>query len=244
MKIQITADLHIEYLTSTKNLIDIGTDSEILILAGDIGCAYNIKQLMDFFESIVHKYHHVIYVPGNTEFYIKRFNMPKSLYTLNERLKLIEKRFPNVHILNRKTIQIDKVVFTGCVLWSNPVDTLPQYVRIHEVDKETFSENNKNDITYIKASIELVKSLGLKHVIITHYCPLSFSDFPEFTHPRHDLYFNNLTLTPTPGTTWIYGHIHVCDDREKDGTRYISNSRGKKTKISEDYRSGFSIEIN
>ena len=44
-------------------------NNDILILAGDIGSLYKIKQLTNFFNTIQSYYKHILYVPGNNEYY-------------------------------------------------------------------------------------------------------------------------------------------------------------------------------
>ena len=55
MKLQIASDLHLEYFDSEmSNLIQ--PVGDILILAGDIGSLYNVKQLESFFKYYCKKF--------------------------------------------------------------------------------------------------------------------------------------------------------------------------------------------
>lgn len=62
MKVQILSDLHLEF----GNSINLKPNTDLLILAGDIG---NITQIgfKDFFEMVSIKWKKIIYVLGNHE---------------------------------------------------------------------------------------------------------------------------------------------------------------------------------
>ena len=65
MKIQIAGDLHIEYIdfedSNVSDLLQPG-DTDLLILAGDIGSLYEPQKLRFFLEKVCVKYRYVLYV--------------------------------------------------------------------------------------------------------------------------------------------------------------------------------------
>ena len=70
MQIQIASDLHIEYINQPIDVDDfIKPVAPILVLAGDIGSLYLYDQLHKFLSDLSNKFKHILYIPGNHEFY-------------------------------------------------------------------------------------------------------------------------------------------------------------------------------
>jgi predicted phosphodiesterase len=249
MKIQISGDLHLEYINFEKVKISEllhCSDANILILAGDIGSLYEPQKLRLFLEKICVRYRYVLYVPGNTEFYTCPRQVPKEFnYLLNELLK-IEKKISNLFILNRKSVQIDDILFSGAILWSLPEDRLPSHFRIHEMSREMYTNKHMQDSKYILDSICYAGELGVKHhVIITHYCPL-----PGEKNNRGDMYYNKNLFEKIPEVnncntkfTWIFGHTHESFDQQLKGINFISNSRGKLKSLNNKYNNQYTIQV-
>jgi len=72
MKLQIMSDLHLEMHADRgaefiRNLDPTGVD--VLVLAGDITMARHYEDLENVFKLLARKYRHILYVPGNHEYY-------------------------------------------------------------------------------------------------------------------------------------------------------------------------------
>lgn len=134
VKFQIASDLHIEYNGDKNDLFvgDIQTYIEpcadILILAGDIGNLYKYEQLLDFLTKVCALFQHVLYIPGNQEYYSITGCDTIPFNDLQEKIRLLETKINNLHILNRKSICIDDVCVIGCTLWSKAKVEIPEYI--------------------------------------------------------------------------------------------------------------------
>ena len=79
MEIRIVSDLHLEYasvhIPNDMQILRNGTEAgQVLVLAGDI-CEYNhLEVLKAFIQVQSERFYHVIYVPGNHEYYHNYFN--------------------------------------------------------------------------------------------------------------------------------------------------------------------------
>lgn len=130
MKIAIASDIHLEFGTIELNNTD---NAKVLILAGDITVATYLDKsqthlsagdrkigdlTINFFKDVCSKFEHVIYVAGNHEHYKGDFT--KTIQTLRTFLK-----FPNLHILDCESIEIEDKIFFGGTMWTNCNDLDP-----------------------------------------------------------------------------------------------------------------------
>lgn len=72
MKLQIMSDLHLKMHADrgsefVRHLDPTGVD--VLVLAGDITMARHYEDLENVFTLLARKYRHILYVPGNHEYY-------------------------------------------------------------------------------------------------------------------------------------------------------------------------------
>ena len=76
MRIQYCSDLHLEFETNNRYLINnpLAVNGDILILAGDIIPLHDEYFNNPFFSFIADNYKQVYWVPGNHEFYHKDIN--------------------------------------------------------------------------------------------------------------------------------------------------------------------------
>ena len=89
--IQLVSDLHIEAESTTIDPLSVVTPSApILVLAGDIGSLYKLKNLENFLSALSKHYIAVFYIPGNHEYYTipgippcTFDDLTKRLYSLN-----------------------------------------------------------------------------------------------------------------------------------------------------------------
>ena len=119
MKIAVCSDLHLELgdleLKNTEN-------ADVLILSGDIFVAHHLEDLesgnnqakvfYNFIDRCCSRFCHVIMVMGNHEHYHGDFAM--SYDTIKSTMN-----FPNFHLLDVESMDIDGVTFVGGTLWTD-----------------------------------------------------------------------------------------------------------------------------
>jgi hypothetical protein len=126
IKFQILSDTHIENYKYEHVKIDkfITPVADILILAGDIGRLSKQTQLENFLKDLCAVFKQVIYVLGNSEFYMGLKPDPPGNQTTSLSMdecvnKLKNIGIPNLHVLDRDIVIINNVCIAGCTLWSN-----------------------------------------------------------------------------------------------------------------------------
>jgi Icc-related predicted phosphoesterase len=250
INIQIVSDLHIEYKSNSipdpKNYITPSAD--ILVLAGDIGSLYKIRQFSQFLQKVCSMFRIVIYVPGNHEYYTVKGIKHMTMEQLNSRLNNIEKNIDNLFVLNRSSICINDICIIGCTLWSHPMVKIPKYiVKINDINTWKYKQLFNNDLQYINEMIKYCNNNKLRLIVVTHHCPTY--ETLKFAKKREkfiSLYASDLDhlLHKQKVHTWICGHIHKnFDFHTSGGTRIVGNQKGKpKDKIS-DYSRNFVIKV-
>ena len=179
MRFQIASDLHLEYLPEDNiNILDYITPScEILILAGDISSIYRYKQLYNFLKSATEVFQHVIFVPGNHEYYTQPGIYAVKIHELRKKLYSI--RFENLYILDRNSIIIEDILVAGCTFWSSlkkedsdELNFFPKFrVKIHNLSPKTYNFYHERDIDFVESMKIKAKSNDLQLVIVSHYAP-------------------------------------------------------------------------
>lgn len=239
MYIRIISDIHLEHRDgkwgkAIKLIQELDTDKEtVLCIAGDLS-TFHRKEWVQFLKAVSKKFHSVVYVPGNHEFYYNN-NFPDTP----------DVDLPNnVFLLNRNYVVIGNVLFLGTTLWSdlsNPVygmiaeRGMNDYRNIKCTDSNyvlsadrSTEEHNKN-VRFIKNVLNLFKEETLKSVIVTHHLP-SFSAISEEYKGRNLNYayasnLDDIILEYKPNL-WINGHSHSFYDAIIGETRVIRNPVG------------------
>lgn len=253
--LQIISDLHLEHRDRPVHFEDfIQPSADVIGLLGDIGSPYDTK-LEDFIGWCAQRFKHVLYIPGNHEYYSK-YGEPH--YVLHERLQIICQKFMNVHLLDNKTFVLDDVVFVGSTLWS---DIPPS--------KDEFLANYMNDFRLIfvaphqqmmphHARIEFVKNKAFlkkiiddfqghkKIVVLTHHAP-SFHQTSAPIHSNSDsryAFASKLSCHHNPHAIrlWCCGHTHFNFHHKKEGYELISNQVGYAKSIA-GYNREMSIKL-
>lgn len=241
MIIREMSDLHLEICPYFVPPMAEDNDS-VLILSGDICTAYNLKGLvLDFFKSCSLRFKHVIYVPGNHEYY--RGHLPKDDTKIQE--FLTENNLDNIHFLNGSSIVLDGVAFVGATLWTdaNKGDPLAKYAiegglnDYHVIRTQNYRKLRANDTIlmhhnhkkFMFEEIVKYKAEGLKVVAISHHCPSSLSVAPRFRGDSlNAAYYSNLEneIMDTCPDYWFHGHTHDSFKYELGDTVVICNPRG------------------
>lgn len=247
MKIRIISDIHLEFFENDDFELDITEDESntILILAGDICVAAKANRFKYFFKNVSERFHTVLYVFGNHEFY------GSSIKSTPEKIEDILEDFTNIIVLENSTFRIDDIVFVGATLWTDFDDNDPTCVfdskrfmndfkRIrHGPSSEPWRWRFSPENAYVihKESKEFIfntlanGSDSKKFVVITHHAPSSLSVAKQFKGEiLNGAYFTELSneILDNQPALWIHGHTHFSFDYMLDNTRVICNPYGYK----------------
>ena len=228
MNIKLFSDLHTEFWPPGFFPDYLTEHSDVLILAGDIAVGkLNVEK---FLHRVAPFHKHVIYLPGNHEYYRHDIHCLDSL------------ELPmNVHYLNPGCIKIDDTTFIGATLWTN---------FNNNIASEKVASKYINDFKSIqgfttKHCIELynyhyqyilkaLRDVPGKRIVITHFLPSkqcihprwNKEDFP--TKQLNDYFANDLDeliLAHQP-SHWLFGHTHDTIDTTLGNTRLLANPYG------------------
>lgn len=229
MKLHVVSDLHLEH---DPNWRLPATDSDVLVLAGDI--APGLRGLGAFF-----KYGKpVLYIPGNHEYYGE--NLPG----LGAAMRLYSKA-AGITVLDRDEAVIGGVRFLGATLWTDFAlfgaarrDQAIAYADKHLNDYITIRNGSGGWLTARQSADlhaaaaawleeRLARPFSGPTVVITHHGP-----HPNSVHKRHDghlmngAFVSDLTRMMGRAALWIHGHVHNSFDYVVGGTRVIANPKG------------------
>lgn len=239
IRIQIASDLHIEFFESSERIPNdiIQPRAPILALLGDIGIACT-ELLRDFLHQQADRFEHVLFLPGNHEFYnlfdvYNEGTMKKKEYSVQEQLawmKQVCNERHNLHFMERQVVDIDGVLILGTMLWSH----IPQHMtvvaeqcmndyRLSLVTSEdksrllpmttTFTNKwHERSVQWLEEQIRQAQAFGRPVVVLTHHTP----SLEGPSHPKHrgdDLsccFSTDLTpLLQDPVQVWACGHTHT-----------------------------------
>lgn len=241
MKVRLYSDLHNEF--QPFNLpAPLYPDDTVLVLAGDIDVAPYIDKLLGFIGAASRKYKHVIYLPGNHEFYRGEWNYVMKV--LDEQLKTL----PNVVYLNNTSCMIEDVLFLGGTMWTDmwgytdpsvirPIKNgMNDYAVILKAGKaltpadtiEEF-EKTKKFIFETLAGVDKLDPKPRKTVVVTHHGPTSLSIDPKFLgHPLNPAFVAMMDdeVKANGPDLWLHGHTHTPVDYVLGKTHVIANPRG------------------
>ena len=253
----IVSDLHIDqWDSSLPNLYPCGeisdfpyefpdTESEYLIIAGDISDNIDLSvKYLDFISNNT-KYQKILFVEGNHEHVHKYPNLythdqiNKKIQDLNND-KLIY--LPRNHFFSKNK---DTVFIGFCGWWdydnSNEksieenLDYFKQWIpHLSKEDSINFIENviNKSNEEYQELDKSLEKysnDPNIKNVVIvTHTCPKKkFCNREELSSTNMNTKYNKLINKYPKISHWVFGHTHNTFELKSDNIHFICNPRGR-----------------
>jgi predicted phosphodiesterase len=224
---QILSDLHLE--TGVKYPVDtILPRSDILVLAGDIGSFYEPTAIIEFIQEIAPKFKFILYVPGNHEYYFSnKKSVIESHSTLLYNFKKLTSHIKHFHVLDRKIVRINGVVFAGATLWSDPHPhrALPDYMNLDLTSKDYLNMHNRD-----RKWLNRVSKLDEPIVVITHHAPSKqVLKRSSFVNVYESFYATSLEHTDIfkKAKVWVFGHTHHNVDKIIGNTRIVTNQSGK-----------------
>jgi Icc-related predicted phosphoesterase len=222
VKILVVSDLHYEFRWDhgqemTEHLA--GHQVDAIVVAGDLAVADLLgPALID----LCQHFKHVVYVPGNHEYYGSSFPEVKKI------LSSLSRSHANLHVLVNKAKVIDGVRFVGTPLWFNYTEkTQADYMLADFRQIEGYREwvGGEN----FKAAKFLGRSVKHGDVVVTHHAP-SMRSTPEryvgsvlnrfFVHPLDEV------IVAKKPKLWIHGHTHDSFDYRLAKTRVVCNPYG------------------
>jgi predicted phosphodiesterase len=221
MRLQILSDLHLEFygLTKLLRLLRwIPVRGNVLVLAGDIGNPYKLEY-RTFFDWASVNFEHVVYVPGNHEYYFH--TIPET----HARIQNVLGALANVHVLNGASVEINGVRFVGATLWTNIVDPhklVADAERIHGWSVESNNELHQSHRREIAR--ELAEPSTTTTVVVTHHLP-SWNCL-RISSPYNQCFASESDDLVQNCALWIHGHSHFPSDEVVRDVRVVCNPIG------------------
>lgn len=229
MKIQLISDTHFEHhidggVGFLNSLDPSGVD--VLVAAGDIGNldGHRRNNLMHALHWMCQNYPHVVYVPGNHEFWgVHRDPLMRAFRDF------MNDGHPNFVLLDNSSAVIEGRRFIGATMWfrPNPRTISLQWNWSEFQDIPQLSKWWQREAT--KTQKFLNREVRQGDVVVTHYCPSWQSQDPRYLGDPYSEFFivdsAPLIMRAKPAL-WLHGHTHCSFDYEIEDTRVVCNPRG------------------
>lgn len=244
---RLYSDLHREFDGWDIPVIE-GEQDMTLILAGDIAVAHK-HSTWDILREWAERHAHVVYVPGNHEYYGDSFERAWDKIALDWEVD-------NLHKLqNGAMVVIDDVMITGATLWTD-MDKQNAAVmyeaamrmsdyrvinRLSETDSEdgwmyrgklkphhtiaTHYEHKEQ----IDTALFLANQRDQKSLVVTHHGPTLQSVSPRYIGDRlNAAYVSDLSelIRERAPTAWVHGHVHDSMIYVEGQTQVVTNPKG------------------
>ena len=237
MKITVLSDLHLEFAPLEPVL----TDSDVLILAGDIFVIESLanekyrSRLDKFLYGISGHYDQIFSIAGNHEYYGSNIN------GADDTIRDIYSHY-NIKFIQNEQYEYNGVNFIGTTLWTN-VDPIRSF-RIQEsmsdymVIRNDNHKLNTNDTDQLNHSMRLyledqLNQTDMPCVVITHHAP-SFNSISNYYRRPENSLLNSAFANRMDDIMdkhdnirlWAHGHVHSSFDYMINQTRVVCNPRG------------------
>lgn len=231
-QIQYVSDIHLEF-HDKHNLGKIQPDmfvkpggAKYLALIGDIGVPERAATPV-FLEWCSKNWEKVFWVPGNHEYYNNKTNQPLTIQEKDAFMEKLVDGLPNVHLLNRNTVDVDDFRIVGCTLWSYiPPEKDAEAITYMNDSRSILAEPNINarphyfrewhlkDVEWLKMVVDKATIENKQLVILTHFLPSYRLIHPRYEgHPLNCGFATNLEhLIRSPVRAWLCGHSHSANE--------------------------------
>jgi Icc-related predicted phosphoesterase len=245
MKLQIMSDLHFEMHADggaelIRELDPTGVD--VLVLAGDIAMARHYADLESVFKPLARKYRHILYVPGNHEYY------KSSPTEVGRNLAKLTKAVPQVVIPENDTIVIAGQRFIAGTMWFRPNPTtepnkrlMHDFSLIQDFEPWVYEQN---------AAFEKVLTTHVEadDVVVTHHLPAFESVPARFARSAMNAFFvcdMASHVREHRPKLWIHGHSHDRCDYFLGKTRVVANPLGYPSEVKslEAFEPSFHVDV-
>jgi hypothetical protein len=253
IQLQIASDIHFEHRFFPYEHI-INPVGNVLALLGDIDSVFS-SNLPKFLKWCKSRFNHVLYVPGNHEFYSPSTTKPVTITEITQKLKDMCDQI-GVTLLQNSHVDIGDVRFIGSTLWSYVPHEYKELVKAHLNDyRLIFKTPNKcidvNDTVaeYCKSRDYITKTIAntknKKIVVLTHHAPSLYkTSSPKYAlKPTTTGFASHLPYTPGIIRLWCSGHTHYNFHHSVQGYELISNQFGYFDNPIRGYKSDLVITI-
>ena len=224
-RLRILSDLHLEFhrdggRTFTASQSD--PDYDVLVLAGDITTAENLRGVLGQFRAAAGS-RPIVFVAGNHEYY------GSSVVEVGSVLTECSGADPLLHVLDNHSVLIDGQRFVGSTLWfphsgkrERPDSSLNDFQQI-EGFRRWVGQQADRSAAFLRANVRS------GDVVVTHHLPHPRSVHPTYADSPLNRYFLHDVgdLVERGGAAlWIHGHTHRSLDYRAGGTRVRCNPFG------------------
>ena len=267
MLIALASDLHLEIRTIELNNTE---NAEVLVLAGDImtgialhdhGDIYkydpslrgsdaiwklsdNQKKAYEYHKFLAHvseQFPHVVQIAGNHELYHGRY--PDAYDWLRTEIA----NYPNIHFLEKDSVEIGDITFVGATLWTDMNKGDPttlhliagmmndfRIIRNSQKNYRRFSpedavSDHRDALKYILKTVDA--DPAKKYVVVGHHAPSHMSIHEQYKKDTlmNGGYHSDLSehiLDRPQIKLFCHGHMHQPHDYMIGDTRVVCNPRG------------------
>lgn len=228
MKIQLMSDLHLECHRDKGRefLKSVEPAADVLVLAGDVASARFPDQLAHVFTTMLKKFKHVLYVPGNHEFY--QTNLSRGWRSIMRAAELADMAVRGrVHVFDNYFFTVEDAVFYGGTGWFPEDDS----------EEARAARPYMNDFQLISGISDVYWShrhflRGLEQgprpdVIVSHHLPSEDCvDLRYKGNPLNRFFVMGADVAKCGAKLWLHGHTHEQVDKTVGGVRVVCNPLG------------------
>jgi predicted phosphodiesterase len=218
------------------------TGVDVLVLAGDITMARRYSDLESVFKPLAQKYGHILYVPGNHEYY------ESSPREVAHNLAKLTEELPGVAIPENDVAVIAGQRFIAGTMWFRPDPTaepnkrfMRDFSLIQDFEPWVYEQN----VAFEKV---LTTHVGADDVVLTHHLPAVESVPARFARSAMNAFFV-CDMAPhvreRQPKLWIHGHSHDRCDYLLGKTRVVANPLGYPNELRslEAFEPSFQVEV-
>lgn len=233
MRVQVLSDLHTEGYELPVDFLSAGQvqfpGADVLALCGDIVAVeqQGAERIRDVFEFLSRQARHVLFVPGNHEYWGTKAK-PAARQPTEQILRSCIGRLPNMQYLNNAEVVIEGKRFLAGTMWF-PDHPLNQLYEKHWPDFENISGLSDWVYEYNRRFAELAEKATPETVVITHHLPSERSVAPQFKDSDWNRFFicdMSRVIAERKPRLWLHGHTHSSMDYQDEATRVICNPFG------------------
>lgn len=243
MRIQILSDLHLEFDRDDGESFAraVPVVGDVLVLAGDMLPLKDADSVRRTFSWFCDRFAHVVFVPGNHEYYRTSSTAAEAL------LVVCVREIPNLHVLNPGVITIEEIRFVGATLW------------FPDTPDEFLYRGSLNDFRLIADFVPWVHDTHTEHiaflkttvrpgdVVVTHHLPHPRSIAPQYAGSSLNRFFvagDAARVVERAGARlWIHGHTHTACEYVIGETRVVCNPRGYPHESNSGFDRGFVVKF-
>ena len=215
MKVGVISDLHVEFMSDTKDMIPLLPECDLLLVAGDFCCGAQKREALRVLGDNCNQ---AVLVMGNHDYW------ETNIMSYRPREVLSDVCPSNVHILDGSYVVIDGYEIFGATLWFGDHPNVPVFA--HQMNDFSRIEDFWPGVIAVNQMHRSMLAAKRFDIVVTHHMPLPLGG-------RHggglDLFYytdmSNMMEVMGP-KLWAFGHTHKPEDMEVFNTRVVSNPYG------------------